>query len=138
VGAITQENSDTVPAGNVISQSPTGGTSVAAGSPVDLVVSEGPAVPLTVTSISPNSTGLATTLDATISGTGFANDAQVSFTNGTGPAPRVTSLTFVDSTTLSVTIQIRSGGPKRTRVWDVTVLSGGSSATLVNGFTIVP
>jgi hypothetical protein len=43
VGAVTTQNSDTVPAGSVISQDPTGGTPVAPGSAVDLVVSLGPA-----------------------------------------------------------------------------------------------
>jgi RHS repeat-associated protein len=44
VGAITTANSDTVPAGSVISQDPVGGTSVAEGSSVNLVVSLGPAL----------------------------------------------------------------------------------------------
>jgi hypothetical protein len=43
VGAVTTENSDTVPAGNVISQNPGGGASAAPGTPVDLVVSDGAA-----------------------------------------------------------------------------------------------
>jgi beta-lactam-binding protein with PASTA domain len=44
VGAITQAYSDTVPAGNVISQSPIAGTSVYIGTLVDLIVSLGKAV----------------------------------------------------------------------------------------------
>ena len=43
VGTVGTANSDTVPAGDVISQDPTGGNSVAPGSAVDLVVSLGPA-----------------------------------------------------------------------------------------------
>ncbi|MCK4959530.1 MAG: PASTA domain-containing protein, partial [Planctomycetes bacterium] len=39
VGTVTTESSETVPAGDVISQNPTGGASVPAGSSVDLVVS---------------------------------------------------------------------------------------------------
>ena len=42
VGAITTANSSTVPAGSVISQNPTGGSTAAEGSPVNLVVSSGP------------------------------------------------------------------------------------------------
>src|SRR5574341_1521519 len=42
VGAVTQANSATVPAGSVISQNPAGGSSVIHGSAVDLVVSLGP------------------------------------------------------------------------------------------------
>jgi RHS repeat-associated protein len=56
VGTITQENSDTVPAGNVISQTPTAGTSVPELTVVNLVVSKGPPPPQTVTV--PNLVGL--------------------------------------------------------------------------------
>ncbi len=42
VGSVTTENSATVAAGDVISQNPAGGSSVAPGSSVDLVVSAGP------------------------------------------------------------------------------------------------
>jgi beta-lactam-binding protein with PASTA domain len=41
VGAVSEVNSDTVPAGNVIGQSPASGTSVVYGTPVDLLVSLG-------------------------------------------------------------------------------------------------
>ena len=43
VGTVTMASSPTVPAGNVISQTPGGGTSVAVGSAVNLTVSTGPA-----------------------------------------------------------------------------------------------
>ncbi len=42
VGTVSTANSDTVPAGNVISQNPTGGSAVTTGTAVDLVVSLGP------------------------------------------------------------------------------------------------
>jgi len=41
-GTITTANSPTVPEGSVISQNPVGGTSVAQGSPVDMIISLGP------------------------------------------------------------------------------------------------
>ncbi len=44
VGTVTTANNDTVPAGDVISQSPAAGKSVVAGSAVDLVVSLGPSL----------------------------------------------------------------------------------------------
>ncbi|MEM9171660.1 MAG: PASTA domain-containing protein, partial [Pseudomonadota bacterium] len=43
VGTVSTQSSNTVPDGDVISQNPASGTSVAAGSSVDLVVSSGPA-----------------------------------------------------------------------------------------------
>jgi beta-lactam-binding protein with PASTA domain len=42
VGNISQQNSDTVATGNVISQDPASGSSVAEGSPVNLMISSGP------------------------------------------------------------------------------------------------
>jgi beta-lactam-binding protein with PASTA domain len=42
VGAVTQQISDTVATGSVISQDPTSGSSVAEGSPVNLLISSGP------------------------------------------------------------------------------------------------
>ena len=44
VGTVTQQPSTTVPTGNVISQDPASGSSVAEGSPVSLVISSGPLV----------------------------------------------------------------------------------------------
>ncbi len=60
VGTVAQATSDTVPAGNVISQDPVGGTLVSAGIPVNLVVSLGPAVTV------PNVTGQPEATAATI------------------------------------------------------------------------
>ncbi|BCX48833.1 hypothetical protein HAHE_27410 [Haloferula helveola] len=42
VGTVTTDYSDTVPAGDVISQNPEGGETIASGEPVDLLVSLGP------------------------------------------------------------------------------------------------
>ncbi|MEO0617227.1 MAG: PASTA domain-containing protein, partial [Pseudomonadota bacterium] len=42
VGTITDQNDDTIPAGSIVSQNPTGGVSVVEGSAVDLVRSIGP------------------------------------------------------------------------------------------------
>ena len=53
VGTVTRQNDNTVPVGNVISQSPASGAMVATGSAVDLVVSLGPAMVAT-----PNVAGL--------------------------------------------------------------------------------
>ena len=44
VGTVTQQISNTVVAGNVISQDPANGSSLAQGSPVNLVISSGPQI----------------------------------------------------------------------------------------------
>jgi hypothetical protein len=137
VGTVTQANSETVPVDAVISQNPLAGASVAAGSAVDLVVSLGPA-PVTVSSMSPDTIGRSTTFNATIVGTGFAGDSQISFSGGSGPTPSVISLSVGSSTILSATIEIKSGGPPRPSTWDLLVTSGGSSAVLPNALTVLP
>ncbi len=69
VGTITRMYSSTVPSDSVISQSPAAGTSVNPGSPVALVLSQGPQ-PVTVTV--PNVTGLPqTAAGATLLGAGL-------------------------------------------------------------------
>jgi beta-lactam-binding protein with PASTA domain len=54
VGTVTQQASNTVATGNVISEEPASGTSLAEGSPVNLVISSGPQMMMTV----PNVEGL--------------------------------------------------------------------------------
>ena len=96
---------------------------------------------LAVTGISPNVVPLNYgTRPFVISGTGFAIGATVSFANGTsGQAPRVVSVMRDSSTQLTATVEIRSGGPKRNRQWDVVVTNpGGGSATGARLLTITP
>jgi len=145
VGAISQQYSDTVSSGAVISQSPASGLLVAAGSAVDLTVSLGPAPapapapdPLTVTDMSPDIASRATTFVATITGSGFGDDTQVSFGNGQGPAPDVIGLSIDSTTTLRATIEVKSGGPPRLSPWDLFVTSGGASVVLPNALTVSP
>jgi subtilisin family serine protease len=99
-----------------------------------------PAPSLSVTGISPNVVNQkAGTLNFVITGTGFAAGASVSFVNGSGPAPRVISVTRDSSTQLTARVEIRAGGPKTTRRWDVMVTNpGGTSATGVGLLTITP
>ena len=87
VGTITTANSATVPAGNVISQNPVGGTSVAPGSAVALTVSLGPAN-VTV----PNVVGLTQAAASTaITGAGLTVGTITSVNSATVPAGSVIS-----------------------------------------------
>ena len=93
---------------------------------------------LAVAGISPNTTPMPNIFDATITGTGFAADAQVSFSNADGPTPKVTGSPIVESTKIKVKITVKTGGPPRPRHWDLTVMSGGSSVTLPGALTVQP
>jgi hypothetical protein len=75
----------------------------------------------------------------TVSGSGFAAGASLSFSGGAGPTPSTSNVTVVDGNTLTATVTIRSGGPSRTRSWDVTVSNpDGATDTLAQGFVVIP
>jgi Lysyl oxidase len=89
---------------------------------------------VTISSISPNKAAPDTTVDVTITGTGFTAGMAVGFENGTGPAPLARNVTFVNDTTYRASVIVKSGGGMRPRAWDVRV----GSAVLPRGFTIAP
>jgi hypothetical protein len=95
---------------------------------------------LSVTGITPNSVSQrAGTLDFVISGTGFVPGATVAFASGAGQAPRVRSVTFNSASQLTARVEIRSGGPKTARRWDVVVSNpGGATAVGAGLLTITP
>ncbi|MFK7849920.1 MAG: PASTA domain-containing protein, partial [Akkermansiaceae bacterium] len=87
IGTGTGAYSDTVPAGNVISQNPGGGSSIVVGSSVNLVVSLGAQL-ITV----PNVTGLAqASAESTLTGAGLTVGAITTSYNDTVPAGSVIS-----------------------------------------------
>jgi beta-lactam-binding protein with PASTA domain len=90
-GAITNANSATVPAGQVISQTPASGASVASGSSVALVVSLGPA-PVLISV--PNVVGLTqAAAQSTLTAAGLAAGAITNANSATVPAGQVISQT---------------------------------------------
>lgn len=75
VGAVTTDFSDTVPAGNVISQNPTGGMVVDEGAAVNFVASLGPPTPVLAIANVEGTAGTTVTMDVFFSnplGTGFS------------------------------------------------------------------
>jgi hypothetical protein len=87
VGTVTTANSDTVPAGNVISQDPVGGTLLPTGSAVDITVSLGP-VPVPV----PDVTGfLQATAESNLVSAGFAVGSVTNVDSDLVPAGNVVS-----------------------------------------------
>jgi hypothetical protein len=100
-----------------------------------------PPATLTVTGISPNVVSQNVgTRNFVITGTAFATGARVSFINGTGgQTPRVVSVTRDSSTQLTATVQIRDGGPRKNRLWDVQVTNpDGTTAVGARLLTITP
>jgi hypothetical protein len=90
--------------------------------------------PLNVAAIQPNVVAQrAGTVTFIVNGTGFAPGVTLAFEGGDGPAPRVSRVIRESSTQLSVTAQIRSGGPARDRLWDVRVTNPDGSTAVATG-----
>jgi hypothetical protein len=98
-----------------------------------------PPANVTVTSISPNSMKAGTTLNGVvIAGAGFLPGAVVTFEGGIGQTPTM-SITSVSSTQIQGSISVKSGGPRRNRVWTLRVTNpGGTTGVLNGGFTVTP
>lgn len=93
----------------------------------------------TVTAIDPNSMTAGTSVDVTISGSGFVSGAAVTFQNGSGPTPTASNVVVVSDTQITATVTAKSGGPPRSRTWDVVVTNpDGQSGRLAGGFTVNP
>lgn len=92
----------------------------------------------TVTSITPNSVRIGTSVQVTISGYGFTPGMSVSFEGGNGPRPVASNVSLVSDTestdqiTATVTVPSKKKGG-RDPVWDVRVGSGG---VLYNGLRV--
>jgi hypothetical protein len=93
---------------------------------------------VTVSSIWPDWMSAGTTIDVSITGTGFQAGATVTFENGSGPAPTA-DVTYVwpDGLTIEATVTAPGGGPPGERVWDVRVTNPDTSTgVLIDGFTV--
>ncbi len=96
-------------------------------------------VGVTVTDITPNSVIEGSSVDVTISGSGFQTGATVSLEGGSGPTPAVLNVVVVDSSTITATIQTKSAGPPKNRYWDVRVTNPDSgTGVLAGGFIVIP
>jgi len=103
-----------------------------------------PSVPtLTVTpqpaimTITPNTALANATVNVTITGSGFANGAVVSFEGGQGTAPQVTAAQVVNPTTIVITVNSAVDTSFGTQRWDVRVTNPNNSfAVLADGFTV--
>jgi hypothetical protein len=85
-----------------------------------------------VSSIDARTASPGSVVPVTVKGSGFTAGMAVSFENGSGPRPVVSNTTFVDGTTYTATVTIKSGGGGRDRIWDLRVGSG----VLADAFTV--
>ena len=98
-----------------------------------------PTVQVTLLSITPNTAQANTTVNLTVSGSGFATGALVNFEGGQGTAPQVTGIQVVNSTTIVITVNVLADAALGTQVWDVRVTNlNNSFAVLTDTFTVTP
>ncbi|HUG34934.1 MAG TPA: hypothetical protein VMJ90_09205 [Anaerolineales bacterium] len=92
---------------------------------------------LNILSITPNTAGANTTVNLTLSGTGFANGALVNFEGGQGIAPQVTGIQVVNANTIVITVNVVVDVGTTTQVWDVRVTNPDNAfAVLSDSFTV--
>jgi hypothetical protein len=87
-----------------------------------------------VAEISPSVGTVGSTVQVTVTGSGFAPGMNVSFENGSGPPPTVGDVVVSSDTTILATVTIKKGKPGKDPVWDVRVGSG----ILFSGFKVQP
>jgi len=89
-----------------------------------------------VDAISPDMMQAGTSIDVTISGSGFVDGAEVTFKNGAGPSPAA-SVTSVSGTTIDAVVTAHKKA--KLAAWDVRVTNpDGATAVLLEGFAVVP
>ncbi len=92
---------------------------------------------VTVTDIAPDTMQAGTAVIVTVTGSGFVDGATITFVNGKGPTPVASNVIVDNNSTIIALVTAGGGGPRRDRVWDVTVTNPDSSSdTLVGGLTI--
>jgi hypothetical protein len=99
-----------------------------------------PAV-LSITSIDPNLIASCICPYAiVVTGTGFVPGMSLTFTGGSGPVPSASNIVVTaDGTSLTASLTLKSGGPRRPRIWDLTAtLPDGTSDVLEDGLTVNP
>lgn len=92
---------------------------------------------LAISGISPNSMSKGNTIQVTVSGSGFDQNATVGFSGEKYP-PMISSTNVIDQNTIEIEITSSTAGPKKDFVYDLTVANpNGDSVTLVNSFTVL-
>jgi len=129
VGTVTQQTSNTVATGKVISQDPASGSSVAQGSPVNLVISSGPQM-VTVPNVEGLTQAAATTAIRAAKLTGGTVTQQISNTVATGKVisqDPVSGSSVAQGSPVNLVI---SSGPQMVSVPNVEGLTQGAATQL--------
>jgi hypothetical protein len=83
-----------------------------------------------ILNITPNTAPADTTVNLTITGSGFVNGAVINFEGGQGTAPQVVTTQVVNPTTIVITIDTQVDETFGTQLWDVRVTNPSNSFAL--------
>jgi nitrous oxidase accessory protein NosD len=109
------------------------------GSPVPATATATAASGLTILKIEPASAQAGTTLEITVTGTGFVPDAIVNFEGAQGLPPLVTKVQLQSSETMVITVMVPADTPFGQQVWGLRITNPDLSTFLLqDAFTVVP
>jgi len=90
-----------------------------------------------ILNMTPNTAPADTTVNLTITGSGFQNGAVLTFEGGQGTVPLVTTTQVVNPTTIVITVNTQVDETFGTQLWDVRVTNPNNSSALLNdAFTV--
>jgi hypothetical protein len=90
-----------------------------------------------IINITPNTAEEGSTVNLTLTGSGFVNGAVLVFEGGQGAAPQVVTTQVVNPTTIVITVDTQVDPTFGTQAWDVRVTNpDNSSAVLADAFTV--
>ncbi len=90
-----------------------------------------------ILNITPNTAPADTTVNLTITGSGFVNGAVLTFEGGQGTVPQVVTAQVVNPATIVITVNTQVDEAFGTQLWDVRVTNpNNSSAVLTDAFTV--
>ncbi|HLO17994.1 MAG TPA: IPT/TIG domain-containing protein [Anaerolineales bacterium] len=106
-------------------------------SPAPPTVAVTPTPQPTILNITPNTAPANTSVNLTITGSGFVNGSVVTFEGAQGTPPQVTKAQVVNPTTIVITVNTAVDASFGTQVWDLRVTNpGNSSGVLADAFTV--
>jgi len=133
----------------LVSPTPTSTSTLGSPSPVFTSTATSTMTPITagvtststlgVQTVTPITAEAGTTVNMTITGSGFSPGAVVSFEGGQGVASQATNVQYLNSSTLAVTVNVMGDESFGSQVWDVRVTNpNGATILFMNAFTVIP
>lgn len=86
----------------------------------------------TIVTITPNTAPADSTVNLTVTGTGFVNGAVLAFEGGQGAAPQIVTTQVVNPTTIVITVDTQVAEEFGTQRWDLRVTNPDNSFGLLN------